>query len=332
MLNNFNVIQGKLEQFIRKYYTNELIKGAILFFSIGLLYFLITLLIEHFLWLNPTGRTVLFWLFIVVEGMLFYKFIVIPLSKLFKLQKGIDYETASRIIGTHFPEVNDKLLNVLQLKELNSNSELLLASIEQKSKGLKPIPFKLAINLKNNFKYLKYAAIPLLILLTASISGRFDWFSNSYERVVNYKTAYEPPAPFQFFVINEKLETTENKDFNILVKTVGDITPENVQINFNNETYVLQQKALGDLEYVIRKPKKDIDFQLTANNVTSKTYTLKVIEAPTLLNFDMVLDYPSHTRKRDETIKSSGNAIVPQGTKITWETKYKSDRKCKIIF
>ena len=163
-MNNFTQIQTKLEQFIRRYYTNELLKGAILFFAIGLLYFLLTLFIEYVLWLNPTARTILFWLFIAVELGLFVKFIAIPIAKLFKLQKGIDYEDASKIIGEHFPEVNDKLLNVLQLKSksLNQNdSELLLASIEQKSVELQPIPFKLAVNFKQNIKYLKYAAIPV---------------------------------------------------------------------------------------------------------------------------------------------------------------------------
>src|SRR5690606_36352163 len=141
MLNNFATIQIKLEQFIKRYYTNELLKGAILFFAIGLLYLLVTLFIEYILWLNPTARTILFWTFIGVEVALFVKFIAIPWAKLFKLQKGIDYEEASKIIGKHFTEVNDKLLNVLQLKSNSEQSELLLASIEQKSAELQPIPF-----------------------------------------------------------------------------------------------------------------------------------------------------------------------------------------------
>lgn len=329
-MSNFKNIQAKLEAFIRKYYTNELIKGAILFFSIGLLYFLVTLLIEHFLWLSSIGRTVLFWLFVVVELVLFAKFIAVPLAKLLKLQKGIDYEDASKIIGTHFPEVNDKLLNVLQLKQSDSQSELLLASIEQKSETLQPIPFKLAVNFKKNTKYLKYAAIPVLILLLASVSGHLDWFSDSYKRVVDYKTAYEPPAPFQFFVVNENLQATENKDFKLFVKTAGEVQPENVQITYNNETYFLQQKAVGNFEYVLPKPKENITFQLSANSVTSKTYTLEVIEAPTLLSFDMILDYPSHTKKRDETLKSTGNAVVPQGTNITWKLNTKATEQVRL--
>ena len=132
-MNNFKNIQSKLEQFIRRYYTNELLKGAILFFAIGFLYLLFTLFVEYVLWLSPIARTILFWLFIAVEIALFVRFIVFPLAKLFKLKAGINYEEASKIIGQYFPEVNDKLLNVLQLNENKDQSELLLASINQKS-------------------------------------------------------------------------------------------------------------------------------------------------------------------------------------------------------
>ncbi len=323
-MNNFTNIQTKLEQFIAKYYTNELIKGTILFFSIGLLYFLATLLIEHFLWLNSVGRTVLFWLFIIVELFLFIKFIAIPITRLLKLQKRIDYLDASKIIGNHFPEVNDKLLNVLQLHQNKTESELLLASIEQKSAELNPIPFKLAINFKKNVKYLKYAVIPIIILMLAFVTGKFNWFSDSYERVVNYQTAYEPPAPFEFYVLNDNLQALENQEFKLIVKTAGDVTPENAQITFNNETYFLQQKGIGEFEYVFEQPKTNVQFSLSANNIASKPYTLSVVEVPTLVSFQMVLDYPGYTKKRDEILKSTGNAIVPQGTNVTWQLKTKS--------
>lgn len=323
-MNNFKNIQTKLEQFISRYYTNELIKGTILFFAIGLLYFLFTLFIEHVLWLNPLARTILFWVFILVEVLLLAKFVFIPLAKLFKLKKGIDYVDASRIIGQHFPEVNDKLLNVIQLKRNPSQSELLLASIEQKSIELKPIPFKLAVNFKHNISYLKYAAIPILIILLTFLTGKSNWFSDSYERVTNYKTAYEPPAPFQFFVINSDLKAIENKDFKLQVKTAGDVTPENAQIVYNNETYFLNPKGVGEFEYVFSQPKRNTEFQLTANSVTSKPYTLSIVETPSLLSFEMLLDYPKHTKKKNTILKSTGNAVVPEGTKVTWKLNTKS--------
>ncbi|NND64141.1 MAG: hypothetical protein HKN48_13195, partial [Flavobacteriaceae bacterium] len=317
-MSTFRIIQQKLEQFIKKYYTNALIRGSLLFIAIGLLYFILTLFIEYFLWLDTTGRTVLFWSFVVVEVGLFVRFIAFPLAKLFKLQQGINHEEASKIIGNHFPEVNDKLLNVIQLNQNQRESELLAASIDQKSGELQPIPFKSAINFKKNAKYLKYVAIPIAIIVLVNLLWDKDLFSSSYERVVNYDTAYEAPAPFSFVVLNENLSAIENKNFTLKVKTEGDVIPENASIQFNNEAYYLEQIAPGLFEYTFSQPTNNLKFQLNANKVNSRQYELEVLKTPSLLSFDMKLDYPSYTGKKDETLSSTGNATIPEGTRVSW--------------
>ncbi len=323
-MNTFESILVKLEQFIRKYYTNELIKGTILFFAIGLLYLIATLLIEHYLWLSQTGRTLLFWIFVLAETSLFLRFIAFPLAKLFKLQKGIDFAQASKIIGNHFPQVNDKLLNLLQLKENNQESELLLASIEQKSQEMQPIPFVNAVNFKQNLKYLKYAAIPVVIVLIFAVTGNTGIFSSSYERVLNYKTAYEPPAPFTFLVLEDHLNAIENKPFTLHIKVVGSVIPENALINYNGEQYYMQKTGIDSYRYTFERPTEPITFNFSANTVASKPYFLDVVKVPTLLSFQMVMDYPAYINKSSERFESSGNAVVPEGTRITWNLAAKN--------
>lgn len=323
-MSTFNIIQQKLEEFIKKYYTNELIKGAILFFAIGLLYLLITLLVEYFLWLNPLGRRILFWAFIIVEIGLFVRFIAFPIAKLFRLQKGIDYTQASKIIGNHFPQVSDKLLNVIQLNQNQRESELLAASIDQKAIELQPVPFKNAVNFKKNAKYLKYAAIPIFVFILFSTLGGMDIFSSSYKRVVHYDTAFEPPAPFSFIVMNDDLNAVENKPFTLKIRTQGTVVPENASINYSGETYYLQQTAPGLFEYTFQQPLESLDFNFKANKVTSREYTLEVVKTPSLLNFEMVLDYPLYTGKSDETLKSTGNATIPEGTRVKWNMTTKN--------
>src|SRR5690554_200763 len=323
-MSNFNVIQQKLEAFIRKYYTNELIKGAILFFAIGLLYFLMTLLVEYFLWLSPSGRRLLFWTFVIVELALFLRFIVFPLAKLFKFRKGINYEDASRIIGNHFPQVSDKLLNVIQLNQNPLQSELLAASIDQKAVELQPVPFQSAVNFKKNAKYLKYAAIPVFIFILFSTLGDVNIFSSSYTRVVQYDTAFEPPAPFSFIVMNDELHAIEGKPFKLQVRTDGTTIPESASIQFNGETYYMQQNWPGLFEYTFQQPDEPIDFRFKANKVNSRNYILDVVKTPSLLNFEMLLDYPSYTNKADEVLKGNGNAVVPEGTKVKWKIATKN--------
>jgi hypothetical protein len=178
-MEEFSVIKQKLTAFIRRYYLNKLLKGSILFFSVWLLYSIIILLIEYFLWLAPPYRSLLFWGFILFSSLLFFRFILWPLAKLFKLSKGLDLTAASILIGKHFPEVNDKLLNVLQLENSSEQSDLLLASISQKSKELSPVPFKTAVNFNTSLKYLKYAAFPVLIILAIIFTGNSSNFSET---------------------------------------------------------------------------------------------------------------------------------------------------------
>ena len=144
-----------------------------------------------------------------------FRFILFPIFKLFKLQKGIDYNQASAIIGNHFTEVSDKLTNFLQLSS-NENSaessELMLASIEQKANSLQPIPFGNAINFKSNRKYLPLALIPVLLFAVFFVSGNSNIISQSFNRVVHFNSAFLPPAPFKFVVLNSNLQAEQNKD------------------------------------------------------------------------------------------------------------------------
>ena len=110
-------------------------------------------------------RTLIFYIYIFVNLIILGKYIAIPLLKLYRFGKIISHEQAAIIIGKHFNNVDDKLLNTLQLKKLTDESRedtsLLLAGIEQKVSELKSVPFQSAINFKLNRKYLKY--FPLVI-------------------------------------------------------------------------------------------------------------------------------------------------------------------------
>lgn len=315
------VIYGKLEAFIRKYYTNELIRGVLFFVGLGLLYLLFTLFIEHFLWLKPRGRTVLFWLFIAVEVFLLARYILFPVSRLLKLQKGIDYKQASQIIGNHFSEVSDKLTNFLQLSNDANQSELLVASIEQKAQTLQPIPFGKAINFSKNKQYLPLVLLPVLFVSFFYLSGNSDVISQSLNRVIHFKEQFLPPAPFEFVLLNEQLQTEQNKDFVLRVKSQGKVIPENAMIVIGNESYFMESVKPGEFSFKITRPSGDVAFHFEANDVASKDYELAVVAVPSIANFEMVLNYPNYLDKRTETIKGTGNAIVPEGTQITWRMK-----------
>ncbi len=316
-MGSYQDILAKLERFTKKYYTKQLIKGSLLFLTLGLLFWMAVMSLEYWLWLNNDWRLTLFLLFIAIELLLLYKFITIPLAYLFRLREGIDNHEASLLIGKHFPNVDDKLLNLLELAENPKKSDLLLASIEQRANKLGPVPFAEAINFKDSYRYGKYVLIPLCLLGFIWISGNIASFFNSYQRVVHYDMAYERPAPFTFRVLNDKLEVLDSEPLTITVATEGSIKPENVYMVVNGEELLLKQQ--GDFyTYTFEAPVNESSFYLTANGWNSRTYVIKSFSTPALVDFQIQLDYPKYLSLPSEVVAGTGNAIVPEGTRLNW--------------
>ena len=321
MMEGYQIITEKLRHFTRKYYRSELLKGSILFFSLGCIYFFITLFIESFLWLQPLARTALFWTFIIVEAYLSVQFILKPILKLIGLQKGISFQESSRIIGNHFPEIQDKLLNILQLKEDPNPSDLLLASIAQKAAEIQPIPFINAVDLTKNKKYLKYAIVPIVIGVITVFSGSTAALTQSFDRVVNHRTAFTPPAPFAFYIANDSLKVIQGNPFTLRIQTKGTVRPEEVKIVFQQQEYVLKKQNETTFTHMFSQVETPLTFYLKANGVQSSNHSLEVVKTPTILNVFMELNYPNYLGRKNEIIQNTGNHVLPEGTQVQWNVK-----------
>ena len=90
-MNHFFNIKTKLEQFTKRYYLSALLKGALLFFGIGLLYALFWISIEYFFWISSSGRTIVFWSLVFFEMILFYKLLCVPLLKYLKIRSRVKF-------------------------------------------------------------------------------------------------------------------------------------------------------------------------------------------------------------------------------------------------
>ena len=221
MSDSENILITKLDEFIRRYYKNQLVKGALYSLGIVIATFLGAVFIEYLGELNVFLRTILFYTFVFSSLFVLVRFIGIPLLKLYRIGDVISYPFAAQIIGNHFSDVKDKLLNVLQLQQgqgFSVSQELLLAGINQKINELRPIPFSAAINLNENKKYLKYVMTPVIItLLVAFVSPQI--ISKSTSHLIHHQTYFEKEMPFQFLILNQKLETVQTKDFDCSLAT-----------------------------------------------------------------------------------------------------------------
>ncbi len=329
-MDNYQNIIVKLEGFIKKYHTKVLVKGLLLFFAFGALFYFTVIGVEYMLWLGSSARLALLLVFIGVELLLLFRFVLTPLFYLFKIKRGIGYKEASLLIGKHFTEINDKLFNLLELVENDHKSELLLASIEQRSEGLKLVPFSKAVNFSENIKYLKFLAIPLLVLVVLWISGNVSSFFGSTKRIVNYDLAYEPPAPFKFNLLTSDLEALDTRSVVIRVITEGKVKPEAMYIIIEGQRKLLREEE-GAFVYLFNPPLQSTDFHFEANGVTSPTYAIKALATPEINQFGLVLDFPKYTNRYREIINNTGNAVFPEGTRVTWTIDSRDTEKVSLM-
>ncbi|MBG39141.1 MAG: hypothetical protein CL857_04380 [Cryomorphaceae bacterium] len=324
-MNQISQINKKLDSFIKRYYLSALIKGVLLYIGFVLLYVLFWIFIEHFFWLPQSARGLVFWAIIVFSSFLFYKLILLPSLKYLSILKGINYEAAAKIIGEAFPEIDDSLLNTLQLNKMEK-TDLLLASINQRTNALKFFSFETIIKLKENTKYIKYALAPLLITAPFYLFGKQGVIEDSLKRVVDYNTLYQPPPPFTFKLINDSLTAVEGSEFTLKVDIAGDVYPENIQIRYNNEQYYLTKNNINNFSYDFPPFDSSVDFELFSGPVRSAPYRLEVIKTPSILTARMSLNYPKYTKKENITFSNLGNISVPSGTKIVWDLTARDTR------
>lgn len=331
----YDILLAKLDEFIRKYYTNRLIRGVLYSTGAVLAFFLVIAVMEYFGHFDIVFRTALFYLFVITNGYVLTKLIVIPLLHLNKMGTTITNEQASDIIGKHFSNVQDKLLNVLQLRQLSElqspNHQLVFASINQKIKEFKPIPFTSAIDLRQNKKYLKYALVPLLLFF-AVLFGAPGIITESTERLIKHGTYFEKQAPFQFIIENKELKTPQQEDFLLAVKMDGKEIPEQIFVNLNGSEYKLAKEGKTTFSFLFKNVQKNISFQLSADGFSSKEYQLIALPKPILLDFSLDLSYPEYLEKKDETLHNTGDLVIPAGTKVSWNFSTQHTKQMRLSF
>ena len=316
---NSNQLIQKLDEFIRKYYLNQLIRGILLTTGLLVAFFLASVSLEYFGHFGTNTRTIFFYALVATSFISFGMWIAEPLIKLWKIRPGISYDEAASIVGKHFSNIEDRLLNTLQLQRTaeSSSSELLMASIDQRIGELQPVPFATAIDLGQNKHFLRYAVPPLLLLILILIFSP-SLVTEGTRRLVNHRTTFENLAPFLFNIQNADLSTVELQDFELLVSLDGKEVPNDLDVEINGKRTLMNKLSAAKFSYVFHQPRENVDFQLSGNGYNSSAHVLKILPKPSIVGFDLELEFPKYTGRTNEARKNTGDLLIPEGTKVNW--------------
>lgn len=332
---NYSLLIAKIDEFIRKYYKNRLIRGGIFSTALLVVLFILIIGLEYFSYFTANVRTVIFYTYIMAMGSVIWRFVAIPILNLRKIGKVISHEMAAKIIGEHFPIIKDQLTNTLQLNFLSKsgqgNNELLLASIDQKIMRLKPIPFASAINFSHNRKYLKYPLVPLTLVL-ATLFSFPSIITGPSKRILHYQTYFEKPSPFQITLLNNNMQAIQQDDFRVDIKLTGNEIPDNLSLEMGGAEFTMLKDNPVKFHYVIKNLQHNTSFRFVTPDFTSKEYNLRVLPKPIILDFEVGLTYPPYLNKPAEVLSNSGDLNIPEGTTLSWKFFTRDAIKIKMRF
>ncbi|MBO7074158.1 MAG: hypothetical protein J6W12_04565 [Bacteroidales bacterium] len=313
-----NVLISKIERFIRKFYLNRLIQGVLIGAVLMIALFLIINGIEYFSWLPQKGRLILLLLFIFGASFVAFFYFIIPIINLIRFRKKMSDEKAAVIIGRFFPEISDKLLNTLQLSnELsqNTDNQLLIATIEQRTEHLKPINFSDAVNLKENYKYLRYFGIAFVVLSVTLIFIP-DFSKKPAQRIINYSQEFSKPLPFEVQLSDTEIEVSQGKDAEFSIHVTGVRIPDAFYIRGNTGVRMMNRLNTNDFRFVFKNVNQNEIFFIEGGDYKSPTITLTVRPNPTMLYYESQLTFPRYIHRKSETLSGKTRIIVPQGTEV----------------
>jgi len=331
---NEKKLNQRLQEFRTKFYTDKLIRGSLILTILFSSILFVALLSEGLFGFSADVRTGIVYtlggIFVAVLGYM----VVWPLTQLLNISRTISDFQIAGMVKERFPNINDKLINLLQLRTReDANASLVSAAIHQKSDDITPVKLSSAINLKMNYKYLRLLAIPLLMFLCVFIYDA-SFLSSSTYRLVNYDQTFTPPPPFSITLGELPDEIVAGQDLDLKVNVDGRELPGELFVFIKKESenqfidYNLTRETATKFSYKLTDIKEDFALYIGNPEVKSTPYEIHVLKRPFIKNFKVMVNYPSYTGLGSETLEDNvGDFKVIKGTTVTWELQPQGDVK-----
>ena len=315
----------KLDEFIRRYHRNKALRGVLLSFATLTLGALTLAGLEHVGRFGVAGRTVLFYSFATAALGVLLTQVVWPVLQWLRLSRGLGYDEAARIVGDHFPDVKDKLLNTLQLQQQVDRAQgadvtLLAASIDQRTASLKPLPFAQAVDVRPSLRALRLA-LPVAALVAGVFWLRPAWVTEPATRIVQHRTEFVEPAPFRFVLTNDDLRVAAGDPLTIEVSVVGDDLPGAVMMETMGGRFRMERTRGHVFRYTFPSVRSTTAFQFLANGWRSDEFVATPYAMPNLAELRVQATPPSYTQLPPVDQRNQGDLTVPEGTPIQWTFK-----------
>jgi hypothetical protein len=317
-----SIVKSGLENFIKKHYRIVFLKGILISFALLSAIFLLLIFSEYLLWLSPKWRFAIFWAFCSISAVTIVRYLLSPFLQYLGFRRKMNSEKAAELIGLHFAEVKDVLLNLLELEkrsvsEAEPQKSLILASVEQRYNGLKNVQFTDAVQFKEKNKYLLFAT-PVLAFLLATWLYNPKIISDGSNRLINYSEHFQKPLSFSFSFTENDYTVIEGESIKIEIGAAGDKIPTRIYLQDGSNKILFTKSKDGNYTAVLSNNFASREIFISAGPFLSKPVKVNVLQRPKIKSLTTDIKYPAYTKFDSEVNNNTLDLIVPEGSQLTW--------------
>lgn len=382
---NYEKFVAQLDAFIDRYYGYEIRKGILRSAAVLLLLFLLMTVTELLFFFGPGDpmpdggvgvRTFLFWLYVAAAAGIVGWQVGWPLWR--RLDGGalvsrwlrgrpdvagrpsgrsfwgrrMSRKEAARLLGAYFPELDDKLCNVLELNEISEDTSVLAtAAIEQISADFRTYRFTSVFRPAQLRPLWLLLGVPLL--LTAAAAFFFpSVLGGSSQRLIHPRQTFVREFPFDIYLEDSILEVPYGESYTLRAVAEGDWLPAELSIWVSDAVGAsdvsvapgaeasgmsvasgvseasgaafradCRTVSAGRYRYTFEPLYADVVFRLQAGRYVSRSYRLRVLPPVWLTSLTLDLTYPAYTGlapRRLEAVSELSETALPYGTRMCW--------------
>lgn len=319
---NYKQFVDKLNNYIRKFYFYRLIRGFILFILVGLIYFSCISILEYFSYFDPRIKFLIVFISLFFSSIIFIHFLLIPVLKLIGFGKQITYYDVSAQLNSSYPEIKDKLINIVELANNSASvysGELKKASIDQKIAELSVFSFSDSIRFRD-LKFIGAIFFAVVLVFSMVFIKAPDLFTESSVRLIHFQQKFEKPAPFSFRLENSDFEIITGESVTLNLRCIGKEIPATIYINIAGNNFLMTKN--GDLfTYTIENINSSISIYFTDKKYISDVYRINVLNKPYISSFTLEVQPPAYTNLEIETLHNIGDLKVSSGSTVKWQFK-----------
>jgi hypothetical protein len=318
-------IRRRLHQAARRITLADLLFGSILTLGITSALWLLSTAVEAGFWLGTDARTLLFWAVAAAIVALSIYYLAVPLLRLVGMLPGPTPDHVAQAIGSRFPEIGDRLTNLLDLSEGRRSyapDALVDGAVQMLGRDVDPVSFESVADFSRARRAVRLAVLPLasLLLFLAAAPGTFYHAS---QRLLSPGTHFDQPAPFRLQIEPGSVEVARGSGLEISVQAVGRDIPQRMELALNNldedhvETVRLTADSSGAFRHQLANVRRSFRYRIHAAPVASPWYEATVAEYPLVRGLQVTLDFPGYSGVPSQRLEPNvGDVTGLPGTEV----------------